>query len=91
MAWFYNKDLKTRCEIEEVKIIGVLPPLKRGEKTISEIKVKFSSSLGSGELITDSNDVNLAKGLSAYRAEFFKKKHEQLSLFKSMTNKKIVS
>lgn len=89
MAWFYNKALKTRCEIEEVKIIGVLPPPKRGEKTISEIKVKFSSSLGRGELITDSNDVNLAKGLSAYRAEFFKKKHEQLTLFKMKTKKSV--
>lgn len=83
MAWFYNRQLKTRCEIQEVKIIGLRPPIKHGGPTISDIKIKFSSRHGSGELITDTNDVNLTKGLIAYHYESSRKRFKQLSLFKS--------
>ena len=91
MAWFYNDKLKERCEIIDIKIVNVLPPERYGETAISELKITFRSSMGVGELIMTSRDNYLDKALKAYRAEFYNKKHEQLSLFNARQTKSLVN
>lgn len=82
MPWFYNAEIKERCEIDDIKVVGVRPSSTYGGKAVSELKIKFRSRSGPGEVVVDADDKYIAKAINAYTAEFLSRKHQQLSLFK---------